>query len=137
MTRLHASVLDGVANDLSSLQRAVQLQQRAAGVGFDWQQLAPVLAKIREELDELEHEIVAAADSSRQMDELGDLLFAVANLARKLGVDPDEALASTNLKFIRRFQTVERELAAQGRSPAGATLEEMDAIWERSKSSEP
>ena len=137
MTRSRASILDGLPTGLPELRRAVQMQQLAASVGFDWQQLEPVLAKIREELQELENEINQASGRNRQLDELGDLLFAVANLARKLGLDPDEALAGTNRKFARRFNAVERELAAQGRSPADATLQEMDAIWERSKSDEP
>jgi len=131
-----ASVLDGVPPDLPELTRAVELQQRAAHVGFDWDQLMPVLAKIREELVELETEISGDGPQERKLDELGDLLFAVANLARKLELDPEQALRGTNRKFQRRFGFVESELAKQGKYPKDTTLEEMDAIWEQAKHDE-
>jgi nucleoside triphosphate diphosphatase len=131
-----ASLLDGVPPDLTELACAVEMQRRAARVGFDWDQLAPVLAKIREELAELEMEINGLGHSDRKQDELGDLLFAVANLARKLDINPEQALRSTNQKFRRRFSLVEIELAKSGKRPEDASLEEMDAIWERTKGRE-
>ncbi len=130
------SVLGGVPTGLPGLTRAVKLQQRAASVGFDWPEMAPVLAKIREEISELETEIACAAPHTRILDELGDVLFAVANLARKLDADPEQALRGTNRKFERRFAGVETELAKRGKYPEEATLEEMDAIWEQVKHDE-
>jgi len=128
-----ASLLDDLPPDLTELSRAVELQRRAARVGFDWNQLAPVVAKIREELVELEMEINGAGEPGRKQDELGDLLFAVANLARKLEIDPEHALRGTNRKFRRRFGIVETELAKRGKRPEDACLEEMDAIWDHAK----
>lgn len=133
MKNVHTSRLDGVPTDQPELTRAIELQRRAARVGFDWEQLAPVLAKIREELAELEIEIVESGRQERKQDELGDLLFAVANLARKLELDPELALHSTNQKFQRRFNRVELELAKNGKTPEDASLEEMDAIWDQAK----
>lgn len=127
-----AGLLGDIA-DQPALACALELQQRAARVGFDWDSLPPVLAKVREELGELEAEIVRGAGRERMLDELGDLLFAVANLARKLGLDPQVALHGTNAKFRRRFAAVERQLAQQGRRPQDASLAEMDAIWEHAK----
>jgi MazG family protein len=125
--------LDGVPLALPGLTRAEKLQKRAARVGFDWPELAPVFGKIREELGELEQEVTAAAPKPRVQDELGDLLFAVANLARKLGVDPEQALRGTNAKFERRFRHVESRLVEQGRKPEQASLEEMDGYWDEAK----
>ncbi|HEX5340112.1 MAG TPA: nucleoside triphosphate pyrophosphohydrolase [Gammaproteobacteria bacterium] len=127
------AVLDGIPLGLPALTRAVKLQKRAAHVGFDWQELEPVIAKVREELAELQHEIKADAAEERVRDELGDVLFAVANLARKLGIDPEQALRGTNSKFERRFARVETGLAKHGKRPEQATLAEMDAIWEQAK----
>lgn len=123
------SVLDGVNTALPAPSRALKLQQRAARVGFDWQTAPPIFAKIREELDELESELTAQPDKDAVEDELGDLLFAVINLARHLAVDPEAALRRTNRKFERRFHAIESALAAEGRTPDEASLEEMDAIW--------
>ena len=128
-----AGVLDGVPVGLPSLTRAEKLQKRAARVGFDWPELAPVFGKIREELTELEREVSEHSAAARLTDELGDVLFAVANLARKLGVDPEQALRGTNRKFERRFQHVETRLAEQGKKPEQATLEEMDGYWDEAK----
>ena len=130
------SVLDGVTLGLPALTRAVKLQQRAARVGFDWPGPAPVLEKIDEELAELRHEIDTGADKARVQDELGDLLFAVANLARHLDIDPEAALRGTNDKFTRRFRAVERGCAARGRTPQDCSLEEMEALWQAAKAAE-
>jgi ATP diphosphatase len=136
--------LDGVPVGLPGLTRAVKLQDKAAAVGFDWPDLAPVLAKVREELAELE-EALAAADRRPEpgsaahgaiSGELGDLLFVIANVARHLKIDPEASLRQTNQKFIRRFEGIEDRLAASGRTPAASTLEEMDALWDAVKADE-
>jgi len=126
-------VLDGIPIGLPSLTRAEKLQKRAARVGFDWPELAPVFGKIREEITELEREVADKAAHPRLEDELGDVLFAVTNLARKLGVDPEQALRGTNRKFERRFRHVETCLSEKGRRPEQATLEEMDGYWDEAK----
>jgi nucleoside triphosphate diphosphatase len=130
-----AGALDGVARALPALLRAEKIQKRAARVGFDWKTIGPVIDKIEEELGELRAELTAGeADPTRIADELGDVLFAVANLARHCKVDPEAALRSTNDKFERRFRYVERHLAGQGRTPTEATLEVMEALWQAAKS---
>lgn len=123
------SVLDDVPASLPALVRAEKLQKRAARIGFDWGALGPVIAKIREELAEVEE----AEDPAHQAEEIGDLLFAVANLARHLKVDPEEALRTTNAKFERRFRAVEAAARAAGRDPADCSLEELDAWWDEAK----
>jgi nucleoside triphosphate diphosphatase len=129
-----AGALDGVARALPALLRAEKIQKRAARVGFDWTSIGPVIDKIEEELGELRHELAAGQkDQARVADELGDVLFAVANLARHCKVDPEAALRSTNDKFERRFRYVEQRLGEQGRKPADATLEEMEALWQEAK----
>ena len=129
-----AGALDGVARALPALLRAEKLQKRAARVGFDWKTIGPVIDKIEEELGELRSEIEAGkTDQTRITDELGAVLFAVANLARHCTVDPEAALRSTNDKFEKRFRYVEQQLAAQGKKPADATLEEMEALWQEAK----
>ncbi|MEE4117407.1 MAG: nucleoside triphosphate pyrophosphohydrolase [Paracoccaceae bacterium] len=128
-------VLDGVALGLPALTRALKLQKRAARVGFDWDDPKAVLAKITEEAEELAA-AQAGADADALEDETGDLLFAVVNLARHLGVDPEAALRRTNAKFTRRFAAVEDGLAAHGRSTAEASLEEMEAHWQAAKRAE-
>jgi ATP diphosphatase len=129
-----AGALDGVAKALPALLRAEKIQKRAARVGFDWKETAPVIDKIEEELGELRAELAAGTiDPARVTDELGDVLFAVANLARHCKVDPEAALRGTNDKFERRFRYLEMRLAAQGRKPADATLEEMEALWQEAK----
>ncbi|MDX1656863.1 MAG: nucleoside triphosphate pyrophosphohydrolase [Candidatus Competibacteraceae bacterium] len=130
------SILAGVSRGLPALTRAVKLQLKAARVGFDWSQTEPVMAKIREELQEIEAEIQTRAPAQRLADEVGDLLFACANLARHLGCDPETALSGTNGKFERRFRRIETWLAEQGRSPDQATLAELDALWDRAKGEE-
>ena len=130
-----SGVLSGVASGLPALARALKLQQKAGRVGFDWNDPKAVLAKIREEADEIGAELHAGAQD-RVVGEIGDLLFAVVNLARHLDVDPESALRTTNLKFERRFGAIEDALGAQGRTPADATLAEMDALWDQAKASE-
>jgi MazG family protein len=129
-----AGALSGVARALPALLRAEKIQKRAARVGFDWKETAPVIDKIEEELGELRAEITAGTvDQARLTDELGDVLFAVANLARHCEVDPEAALRATNDKFERRFGYIERQLAEQGRKPADATLLEMETLWQEAK----
>lgn len=134
--RGETGALSGVARGLPALLRAVKLQKRAARVGFDWPESAPVLAKIEEELGELRAEIADGSDHDRLQDELGDLLFAVVNLARHLKIDPEAALRHTNAKFERRFQKVEQVLSNEGKTPEGSSLEEMEAAWQRAKRDE-
>ena len=133
--KTRTGVLDDVPIGLPALTRAVKLTRRAARVGFDWPTTREVIAKIREELDELEAEI-DAQDAAKSREELGDFLFAVANLARKLDVEPEDALRATNAKFVRRFAYIEARLAEQGRTPAQSDLAEMDALWNEAKAAE-
>lgn len=129
-----AGALDGVAKALPALLRAEKIQKRAARVGFDWKHTAPVIDKIEEELRELRAELAAGkVDPAKVSDELGDVLFAVANLARHCKVDPEAALRGTNDKFERRFRYIEARLAKQGRKPADSTLDEMEALWQEAK----
>ena len=130
------SVLEGICTTLPAATRAVKLQKRAARVGFDWADAKDVLAKIREEITELEHEININADKSFLEDELGDVFFAITNLARKLDIDPETALRRTNRKFEHRFQGIEATLTAQGRSIMDASLDEMERIWNEIKAAE-
>jgi MazG family protein len=127
-----ASVLDGIARTLPALARAEKLQRRASRVGFDWGAPEPILGKIAEEIGELQSEL-PLGDKDRITDELGDVLFAVVNLARHLEIDPEVALRGTNNKFDRRFRTIEEMLLLKGKTPETSTLEEMDALWTQSK----
>ncbi|MBL8706488.1 MAG: nucleoside triphosphate pyrophosphohydrolase [Rhodospirillales bacterium] len=127
------SVLDDVPLALPALMRAEKLQKRAARVGFDWPDVRQVLDKLEEEIAELRAEIDQGGKPERVADEVGDLLFVLANLARHLKVDPETALRGCNAKFERRFNFIEQSLAAQGRAPKDATLEEMEALWLRAK----
>lgn len=128
-------VLADVPLALPGLTRAVKLQRRASRVGFDWGDARLVLAKIREEMDEIAEALdaPAAGRDAAVGDEIGDLLFAVANLARHAGVDPEAAVRGTNAKFERRFAFIERRLAAKGTTPEASTLEDMDALWDEAK----
>ena len=130
------STLDGVTAALPALTRALKLQDRAARVGFDWPDLAPVLAKIEEELAELRDAMADGGEPARLADELGDVLFVYANLARHLKIDPEAALRGANAKFERRFRRIEALLAEAGRRPDEATLEEMDRLWDQAKREE-
>jgi nucleoside triphosphate diphosphatase len=127
--------LAGVPAALPALTRALKLQDKAGQVGFDWNDPLAVLSKIREEADEIEAELQAGAKQDAAC-EVGDLLFAVVNLARHLKADPEAVLRATNRKFERRFASIERALAAAGRSPREATLGEMDVLWNAAKSAE-
>jgi ATP diphosphatase len=128
-------ILDGVTLALPGLTRAVKLQSLAATVGFDWNDPRLVLAKIREETDEIESAL-DADDREAVTDEIGDLFFAVANLARHVRSDPEGAVRRANAKFERRFRYIERELERAGRDCRSATLEEMDALWNAAKACE-
>ena len=130
-----AETLADVPTGLPALARALKLQQKAGTVGFDWNDPRAVLAKIREEADEIEGAI-AQDERDRIAGEIGDLLFAVVNLARHLGADPETALRATNAKFERRFAAIERALAERGKSPRESTLTEMDALWDAAKAAE-
>lgn len=127
--------LDGVPAVLPAMTRALKLQEKAGRVGFDWNDARAVLAKIREETDEVS-EALDAGGTEAIKDEVGDLLFAVVNLARHAGVDPEAALRGTNEKFIRRFGFLEGALATRGVKPQEATLEEMEALWQQAKQAE-
>jgi ATP diphosphatase len=127
--------LAGVPATLPALTRALKLQAKASKVGFDWNDPLAVLAKIREEADEIEAEIVAGS-SLEAGHEVGDLLFAVVNLARHVGADPEAVLRSTNRKFEERFAAIEQALAERGKSPQQASLAEMDALWDAAKAAE-
>ncbi len=135
------SLLDEVPTALPALTRAIKLQNKAAKVGFDWPSLSPVLAKLKEELAELEDAIAKSAAGSETSvqaidEEFGDLLFVVANLARHLKLDPEASLRAANQKFVRRFRYIEERLAADGRTPSDSDLAEMDALWDDAKAKE-
>jgi ATP diphosphatase len=128
LAKAQHGVLDGVAAALPALKRAHKLTARAARVKFDWPNAEAVLEKLDEEVAELRAEL-RVADPTRLADELGDMLFVLANLARKLGLDAEACLSGANAKFIRRFGHVEAALAAKGKTPRDSTLEEMDRLW--------
>ncbi len=133
--RAETGTLAGVPVGLPALTRAAKLTRRAARVGFDWPDAGQVLDKLEEEAAELRAEL-PAMDPARLQDEVGDLFFVVANLARKLDLDPETCLRAANAKFERRFGSVEAGLAAEGRSPADASLDEMEALWQAAKRAE-
>ncbi|HEY3295932.1 MAG TPA: nucleoside triphosphate pyrophosphohydrolase [bacterium] len=125
-------LLEGVPLGQPALNRAFRVQEKAAGIGFDWPDVEPVWAKIREELEELKQEI-ERHDSSAIEDEVGDILFSIVNLSRKLGVNPEDALRGTISKFMRRFAYIEQKLTDQGKALHDSTLAEMDALWDEAK----
>ena len=127
--------LDEVPTHMPALLEAAKLGSRAAKAGFDWPDAAAVLDKLAEETDELRREL-PAADPVRLEDELGDMLFVLANLARKLDIDPETALRRASAKFTRRFDAVERRLAQDGLSPAEAGLDRMETLWQAAKADE-
>jgi MazG family protein len=132
-----SSLLDGVSTKAPALMEAHQLSTKAARVGFDWQRLEDIFDKLHEEIDELKTAIknhaAETGDSAQVREELGDLLFAVTNIARHLQVEPEAALKSTNRKFRRRFQYIEVKLRERGREPGAATLDEKEAHWQEAK----
>ena len=137
------SALDGVIGGLPGLTRALKLQKRAARVGFDWTETIDILDKIEEEIGELRVELKALGGGAtrgpahaRVADELGDLLFVLVNLARRLEVDPEGAIRGANAKFERRFRRIEELLAQEKRSPVEATLDEMETLWQQAKREE-
>jgi nucleoside triphosphate diphosphatase len=131
------SALDGVPAGLPAMKQAEKLQKRAARVGFDWTEAKDVIGKIHEELGEVTEEFQKPeTDAARLTDEIGDLLFACVNLSRKADIDPGTALRGTNLKFERRFRRVEALLAAKGKTPEQAGLEEMETLWVQAKAEE-
>jgi tetrapyrrole methylase family protein/MazG family protein/ATP diphosphatase len=130
-----SGLLDDIAVTLPALTRATKLSRRAARVGFVWPDIQAILAKLREEVAELEAE-VAAGDTAKAREELGDVLFVCANIARELDVEPEDALRETNAKFTRRFAYIERALAERGSSPDRSNLAEMDALWDEAKRAE-
>ena len=129
-------ILDDVPLVLPALVRAAKLQRRAARVGFDWPEAAQVLDKFEEEIAELRAELEEGASAERLSDEIGDLLFAAVNLARHLDVDSEAALRQANAKFERRFRAIEQALGASGRRLEDASLDEMEALWQRAKIAE-
>jgi MazG family protein len=130
-----AGLLDDVPRALPALMRAIKLQNRAAQVGFDWPSAVTVTEKIAEETRELA-EAAASKTPAKIAEEFGDLLFAMANLARHLKLDPEDALRAANAKFVRRFKAIEQALAAHGRKPEDASLDEMESLWQQAKKNE-
>lgn len=130
-----SSALDGVPAALPALLKAFRMTEKAAAIGFDWRKPADVMAKMREEMDELEFELVdgEGAPSERARAEMGDVLFVMANLARHLGVEPETALQRTNTTFKRRFESMEAQAHARGENLRSLSLEEQDALWEEAK----
>jgi len=127
------SALDDIPASLPELKHAEKLQKRAGRVGFDWPEAGQVLDKIDEEVAEIKEAMAAGAGPAKLADEIGDLLFACVNLARKVNIDPGMALRGTNLKFERRFRRIEELLAVHGKTPAQASLDEMEALWVQAK----
>ena len=131
-------LLDDVATTLPAMMRAFKLQKRAARVGFDWPDSQQVLAKVKEELAEVEAELTPdQMDQHRVQDEIGDVLFSVINLARKLNIDPEEALKSTNKKFTNRFNYVEEAIVSNGNNLKNTSLDDMEDLWQRAKGETP
>ena len=128
-------VLSGVPASLPALLKAARLTEKAARVGFDWRGTDEVFHKVDEEIGEL-REAIASGDKANMHDEIGDLLFTIANIARKLDVNAEEALQSTNRKFTRRFESMESRVHGEGRNIDQLTLEEMDSLWDEAKAAE-
>lgn len=140
--KVHQSVLSGVPKSLPALIKSMRIQEKARGVGFDWEHRQQVWEKVNEELNELHDEVESYADENKPKelqvpdkitDEFGDLLFSLINYARFLNVNPEEALEKTNKKFIKRFQFLESESAKEGKLLSEMTLQEMDAYWNKAK----
>ena len=131
------SVLEGVPKSLPPLVKAYRMQEKVKGVGFEWKNREDVWAKVKEELDELQQEVDTGATKDKIEDEFGDILFALVNYARYIGINPEDALEKTNKKFIRRFQYIETESAKDGKKVEEMTLDEMDEYWNEAKTKEP
>jgi len=127
------SVLEGVPKSLPAMVKANRIQEKARGIGFDWDKQEQVWDKVKEEMQELQTEIEYGADHARIEDEFGDVLFSMINYSRFIGVNPEDALERTNKKFIQRFQYLEEKAAEQGKKMADMTLGEMEAIWQEAK----
>ncbi|MDR2511071.1 MAG: nucleoside triphosphate pyrophosphohydrolase [Bacteroidales bacterium] len=136
MEKGRKTVLEGVPNGLPPMVKAYRIQQKAAGVGFDWDNAEQVLEKVKEEYHELQKELQSGTAHNKLADEFGDLLFALINYARFINVEPDEALEKTNQKFIKRFNYLEQQTIAKGKSLRDMTLGEMDVYWEEAKNRE-
>jgi len=130
------SVLEGVPQSMPPLIKAYRIQEKVKGVGFEWEKREDVWAKVIEELNELKHEVDDGMDHDKMEDEFGDLIFALTNYARYVGINPEDALERTNKKFIRRFQFIETESAKDGYKIEDMSLEEMDKYWNQAKKSE-
>ncbi len=129
-----SSILDAVTLGLPALKRAVKLQKKAAKVGFDWPEAEPIFDKIQEEIEEVREELAAESLNPQALqEEIGDLLFAVVNLARHYRVDPEQALRGANQKFCKRFHYIEQKLQSQGETLEGASLSQMDDLWNEAK----
>jgi MazG family protein len=131
-----AGVMDDIPLALPALTRALKIQKRAATVGFDWKEARPIFDKLDEEVGELRTAMAQGASKDKLADELGDILFVVVNIARHLGLKPEDALSGTNRKFLRRFAFVETQARAAGKTLAQLSLEEMEAEWSKAKSLE-
>jgi ATP diphosphatase len=129
--------MDDVPVTFPALTRAYKLQKRAASVGFDWTERQGIIDKLHEEIGELEEAFEAGAPREKLQDELGDILFVIANLARFHGVQPEEALRGTNTKFLRRFSFIEQHARSTGRSLSDLSLVEMEELWQAAKQTEP
>jgi MazG family protein len=131
-----ASMLDSVSRSLPATMEAFQMTTKVSRVGFDWPDAASVLTKLEEEVGELKEAVAAGEGPTAVGEEIGDLLFVIVNLSRRLGVDPESALKAGNRKFRRRFRYVEERLRARGKRPADSSLEEMDGLWDEAKRQE-
>ena len=129
----NTSVLQGVPSSLPALVKAIRIQEKARGIGFDWEKPDQVWEKVQEELNEFKQEVDGGANSEKIMGEFGDLLFSLVNYSRFIKIDPEEALERTNKKFIKRFRYLETESAKDGKKIGEMSLNEMDAYWERAK----
>ncbi len=136
-TGTEAGVLDGLPRNLPALLRALRLQERAARVGFDWPEPSRILDKIEEEIGELRRELARDGNREARRMEVGDLLFTLVNLARRLEIDPETALRLANARFERRFRAMETAAAARGRRLGEMSLEELETLWQEAKAAEP
>ncbi|MEW5807484.1 MAG: nucleoside triphosphate pyrophosphohydrolase [Acidobacteriota bacterium] len=129
---VNSSTLAGIPAALPALQKAKRISEKVARVGFDWETVTDIMEKLNEEVSELSDSI-QHEDFSRSEEEIGDLLFVIVNVGRRLGIDPEVALQRSNMKFIKRFEYVEKELKSRGKKPSSSTLEEMEYLWKEAK----